>query len=193
MGYFRQNNSVGQKMMNLASTVSIILVLTLPTAVAADTFSDTATACLSSLDAGDSEGFEQQSAIILSWRGVFNTDALRRATDCLNRGTGTQWEYHSPTSRFTKSADLAEEKAATSARQMAAAIEAEKAELARQQQIEDTANALMEATVAAELNRNAVHQAVHGACVELLKSDDVAALTNAVCVDSFLRNGLPSE
>ncbi|MDO9639646.1 MAG: hypothetical protein Q7J44_13990 [Pseudotabrizicola sp.] len=162
------------------------LAVSAPTSGIADTYNDTATNCHKAIEIGDRVAFDGYAASILEWRSVFNTQAILSAASCLTAGFNTEWEYHHPTGRFVESATILEEKAATAARD-----EARKAAADFFQK--NGRDLIAAGTLREEENRRQVRTAVYAACSELLTDDHVAALTNILCVESFLQNGLPDN
>lgn len=168
--------------LRLSAVLSLAAVLTgMPGAPArADALSDLADRCEAALAAGDDAGFRAAADAIRQRKDVFNVEARKRAEACLSTGYGESWEYWFPSESF----------------EPRAAIDARIAATAAARQAEQDAEAAAEATAAqAEADRQAnaarVAALVYVACSELLDRDEVAALTNPVCVDSFLASGLP--
>lgn len=166
----------------LASTVMIGFIACSTSIATADALSDLADKCIAALAAGDQPGFEAASNAIRQRDDVFNTEARERAEACLSQGYGETWEYWYPTSSFepratiearinaAADAKLEEERAAAQAEGDAAKAEANRAE-----------------------NAKRVAALVYVSCFTLFTRDKVAAMTNPVCVDSFLQTGLPAS
>lgn len=159
----------------------LTLVLTFsPQMGSADVLSDLADQCQAALSKGDTAAFQKAAEAIKRRKDVFNTDARERAEDCLSKGYGEPWEYWFPSSSFEPTAaiearmkSVEEAKAAERAAEAQAVIDAAKAEVAR------------------NANATRVAQLVYASCSTLLQDDQVAAMTNQICVESFLTNGLP--
>lgn len=163
----------------LLSAISLLLLS--GQMASSDALSDLADRCLAEVAAGNIPAFEETAEAIKKRKDVFNTDARERAEDCLSQGYGEPWEYWFPSSSFEPTAAIAariraveEAKAAERAAEAQAAIDAAKAE------VERSGNAAK------------VAQLVYASCTTLLRDDEVAAMTNQLCVESFLSNGLPS-
>lgn len=159
----------------------------------ADQYLDEAQACRDALAYKDQEAFENSAGTILRWRSVFNTQALLVARDCLSEGFNEPWEYHTPSARFVKSSDLGPERANAAEKARLAAEAAQ-----RQAEAQLLAEAAEERERAAQQafyaqRRALVQMAVVEACNDLFEDDRVQALTNAVCIDIFLVQGLPTD
>lgn len=143
--------------------------------------------CRAAVAAGDDAAFKAAADELLKLRHVFDTKAVSIASECLTTGFGTEWGYSYPKGRFVSQDELdAEEKAAEEAKAATdRAIAAARAEA--------DAEAAALAAVEAEHRANAqrVAELVYTSCATLLERDQVAAMTNATCIDSFLLNGLP--
>lgn len=141
---------------------------------------DIAERCESALSSGDRAAFEAVVDAIRPRKDVFDIDARKRVEACLSQGFGEPWEYSFPDRAWLSVAEaqgrLADREAAEDA---AAQKEAESAaEAARQERMR-------------EENAQRVAELVYTSCVVLLDRDEIAAMTNQVCVESFLANGLP--
>lgn len=171
--------------MSLAARALFCAITLLPMScqmASSDVLSDLADQCLAAVAGGNTSAFEQAAEAIKKRKDVFNTDARQRAEDCLSRGYGEPWEYWFPSSSFEPTAAIQarikaveETKTAEREAEAQAVIDAAKAEVAR------TANAAR------------VAELVYGSCKILLRDDEIAAMTNQLCVDSFLANGLPPD
>lgn len=157
----------------------------------ADPIMDLAELCRSAVEAGDDAAFQAAADQLLDLRNIWNTEAIPIASECLTNGYGTAWAYSVPQSRFVSKDQVdAEAKAASDANAAIAQAAAEE---------KAAAEARAAALVAAEAEREALRRAnaarvaelVHASCATLLDRDQVAAMTNSVCVESFLANGLP--
>lgn len=154
----------------------LTLVLTVsPRMGSADVLSDLADECQAALSKGDSAAFHQVAEAIKLRQDVFNTDARERAEACLSEGYGEPWEYWFGSSSFEPTAAIearikAHSDAKAAARQAEAKAVADEAE-----------------------NAERVATLVYLSCSNLFAQDQVAAMTNQLCVDTFLANGLPPE
>jgi TPR repeat protein len=137
--------------------------------------------CSEALEAGDID-----RATVLSYQFVeareiqFNAQA--GAEHCLEGATGGEWLYVYTEKRFV-SQDLLEARAALA--DFKSSMEQEQA-----QAVAALAVLIQEG---ADLRRDAAQAQLvvrtHNACLLLLQRDEVAALTNPVCHDSFMRQG----
>ena len=166
-----------------------VVALCLP--ASADPVMDFAEQCRSAVEAGDDAAFQAAAAQLIELRHVWNTEAILIVSECLTKGFGTAWDYSYPQSRFVSEDQVAAEaKAAAEAN----AATARAAAAAERQAAERAA-----ADLAAKAEREALRQAnaakvaelVYLSCMALLERDQVAAMTNSTCVESFLSNGLP--
>lgn len=173
------------------SLILITLLSGLPEIAVADELSDLSDQCIAAVEAGDAAAFEAAADAIRKRKDVFNTEARKRAESCLSTGLGEPWEYYFPESAWWPVSEIrAREKARADAEvaERSAAIEAEAAAMRAEA-------AAMAAAAAEEAERRAnaarVATLVYAACEILLARDQVAAMTNQLCVESFLTNGLP--
>lgn len=160
---------------------SVLLACALATQAKGDGFSDLADQCMTAIEAGDTSAFEVAAEAIKKRSDVFNTEARKKAEACLSQGYGEIWVYDFPASRFMTSQKVLEGLAAANAAKLAKAMEEVERELAAA----DLAHRKAE-------NAERVATLVYGACTTLLARDEVEAMTNQLCVDSFLTNGLPA-
>lgn len=169
----------------------LLLAFGLATQAHADPIMDLAEQCRSAVEAGDDAAFQAAAAQLIALRHIWNSQAISIASECLTKGYGTAWAYSVPQSRFVSKDQVdAEAKVASDANAAIAQAAAEE---------KAAAEARAAALVAAEAEREALGRAnaarvaelVHASCTTLLDRDQVAAMTNSVCVESFLANGLP--
>jgi len=169
----------------------LLFAFGLATRADADPIMDLAEQCRSAVEAGDDAAFQAAAAQLVELRHVWNTEAILIGSECLTKGFGTTWAYSYPQSRFVSKDQVeAEAKAAADAN----AASARAAAIAEEQ-----AATRVAADLAAQAEREAERQAnaaqvaelVHASCTTLLERDQVAAMTNSICVESFLSNGLP--
>lgn len=131
--------------------------------------------CEAALRADDQAAFQEVFSKLQTRKDVFVVEVRQRVEACLSAKFGEPWEYSFPDSQWLPVADAQSRlKAREDARQAASQAVADEA-AAR------TANAERVATL------------VYLSCTDLLARDRVAAMTNPVCVDSFLANGLPAD
>lgn len=140
-----------------------------------DVLSDLADQCLAAVAAGDTSAFQEVAEAIKLRQDVFNTDARERAEACLSEGYGEPWEYWFGSSSFEPTAAIearieAHNDAKAAARQAEAKAVADEAE-----------------------NTEKIATLVYLSCSNLFAQDQIAAMTNQLCVDTFLANGLPPE
>jgi hypothetical protein len=163
------------------SAILIVALSVLPCIASADVLSDLADQCMSAVEAGDDAAFSETAEAIKKRKDVFNTEAREKAEECLGLGYGEPWMYHFPTSRFMSVAQYdASFKIAEEAKRRTAESEEQAAAKAAEQKAAKAENAERVATM------------VYVACTTLLARDQVAAMTNQLCVESFLANGLPN-
>lgn len=173
--------------MKIVVCFSIGLLFTATTPGWADPLVDQAQACLDAARSGDQAAFEEAAAELLTWRSVFNMPVRQIGVECLTIGYGEPWAYADELGRFASVVEREQQRVEREKRQ--AEREAENREaaaaVARQRAAEDAARA--------ERNqaREDVAGAVYIACAKLFARDEISALTNQVCVDSFFANGLP--
>jgi hypothetical protein len=162
------------------SAVLIAALSVLPCIVSADVLSELADQCMASVEAGDEAAFAEAAEAIKKRKDVFNTEAREKAEKCLGLGYGEPWMYHFPTSRFMSVAQYdVTFKIAEEAKRRTAESDEQAAATAAQQKAAKAENAERVATM------------VYVACTTLLARDQVTAMTNQLCVESFLANGLP--
>jgi hypothetical protein len=148
----------------------------------ADVLSDLADQCQSALAAGDQAGFEAAAAAIQARDDIFNAEARKRAEACLSQGYGEPWEYWFPSDSFEPSARIEARIKATS-----------DAKLAKERAATKAAADAADAEAARAANAERVAAMVYLSCSALLARDQEVAMTNSVCVESFLANGLPAD
>lgn len=158
----------------------VILATLLATPARPDALADLAAACTAALQAGDGTGFEAAAEAIKLRRDIFDTATRRAAEACLSRGYGEPWKYDFVSGRWLPS-KVAEDRVAA----------AEAARVARQRAAAHSAAEAAAAEAARAQNARQVAALVYLSCSTLLSRDQLAAMTSAVCVDSFLANGLP--
>lgn len=164
----------------LQLTAALASALFVPMAAAGSALGDLADTCMAAIEANDGAAFQTAAEALMHRKDVFDTDALRKAEKCLSLGFGEPWEYWFPADEF-------QSRAAIDARIAATAD-------AKNRKVQEEADAKANAErLAAERQANAerVANMVYVACSITLKRDQVAAMTNSVCVESFLANGLP--
>lgn len=139
-----------------------------------------ADSCEAALASGDRAAFDAAVDAIRPRKDVFDTELRQRVEACLSKGFGEPWAYSFPESEWLPVAEEQRRadqrtaaKAATTAADAEAADRAARAEEERQH------------------NAKRVADLVYISCTIVLKRDQVEAMTNALCVESFLANGLP--
>ncbi len=145
------------------------------TPATASVLGDLADECMAAIEAGDDAAFSAAADAIRSRDDVFDTSARKRAEACLSQGFGEPWEYWYPSEDWEPSSAIQARMTSTAEAKAKTAAEAAEAEAAR----------ISNAAQVAEL--------VYRSCGTLLARDEVAAMTNALCVESFLTNGLPGS
>jgi hypothetical protein len=159
--------------------VSCISILAAP--LRADVLGDLAAECMAAVQAQDEAAFVTRSDAIMKRKDIFNTASRELAEQCLTLGFNEPWEYDFPSGEFLASATVeARLKAVDDAEFRKMQDEAKSKADAERMEIEREANADRVASMA------------YAACSILFDRDMVVAMTNAVCVDSFLANGLPA-
>lgn len=159
---------------------SAVLLLIASGPAAAQSPADLADQCDAAVASGDRTAFTAVASKVVQLRNVFDTDARTRLEDCLTDGYGEPWEYDWPAGAFMSSAAVeaklreAEVQKGREARAAAAAAQAE-----------------ADLQAAKVRNANRIAALVYSSCSTLFDRDQVAAMTNQLCVDSFLSNGLP--
>lgn len=138
--------------------------------------------CEAALASGDPTDFEAVVDAIRLRKDVFDIDARKRVEACLSEGFGEPWEYSFPESEWLSVAEA-----------KARAADREAAKAAAAQALADADAAAAQAAADRQVNAERVATLVYLSCTDLLARDQVAAMTNPVCVDSFLANGLPPE
>lgn len=152
------------------------------TPASASILGDLADECMVAVEANDDVAFKAAADAIRKRSDVFDTKALLRAEECLSRGYGEPWEYWLPASAFMTSAEV---------QNRLAGVAADKAAKALSEALAKVAAERVEAERIANAAR--VAEMVYASCSTLLGQDQVAAMTNPTCVDSFLANGLPAQ
>jgi hypothetical protein len=160
----------------------LLLSLFLPSALLAETMATLAADCMLAVEAGDDDAFTTKAAAMQQRKDTFDTMAMAMAEQCLSQGYGEPWIYYSPAGAFMSVADReARLQAGADARQRAAKAEATR--------LEDAAFS----EAARKANSERVSAMVYTSCAILLSRDQIGAMTNAICVESFLTNGLPAD
>lgn len=131
--------------------------------------------CDAALEADDRAAFDAVVEAVRPRKDVFDIEVRKRVEACLSRGLGEPWEYSFPESAWLP---VAEAQARQKARGDAARAEALSAADAEARRME---------------NIKRVATMIYQSCSALLSRDQVAAMTNQLCVDTFLENGLPTE
>lgn len=156
-----------------AKTVAVAGLLLAGLASPSHALNDLAERCEEALQSGDRIAFEEVVTALRPRKDVFATAARKRVEKCLSEGFGEPWAYSFPDSAWLS---VSEAEARMTARQ--------EANLA-QERAKDYDEAQRKANV------ERVWMMVYASCSTLLERDQVAAMTNALCVNSFLENGLP--
>lgn len=146
----------------------------------AQSLEDLADQCEAAVSAADQVKFDDVASRIIKRQDVFDTALRERLEDCLTDGHGEPWEYDWPAGAFMSSA-------AVEAKLREAEVEkGRKARAAAQ-----AAQAEADLQTAKARNAARVAELVYASCSALLVDNQVAAMTNQLCVESFLANGLP--
>lgn len=170
----------GVAMRSLPILLAACCLYALPGQAIAQSLKDLADQCDMAVSSENKSAFSEISGKLKKRQDVFDTAVRTRIEDCLSIGYGEPWEYDWPSGSFMSSSAVA------------AKLQAAKDEKARKARAA-TAAAKAEADLQAAKDRNAarVAQLVYSSCATLLLDDQVAAMTNQLCVESFLANGLP--
>lgn len=154
--------------------------MVLPSSTRAGVFEDLVVACLAAAESGDTKAFEDFSGQLRKRKDAFDTKARDTAEDCLSIGYGEPWVFDFPTDTFMSAAAVdARQKVSEDAKRRTALADAQK-------RGEDAAK-----EIDRQLNAERVSSMVYAACLTLFDRDIVEAMTNALCVESFLANGAP--
>lgn len=177
--------------LSIISTALLFVILHSSPVSAQMTQAETVAACVSALKIGDKNVAKDAADTIKSWRYVFSSKLLEGASECMSKALPEPWTYDYVAGSFRPAAEVAEQKA----------LQAEKLEEQKRKVAEDDANrmalaAQVEIDRALAASRKAANdqRVLNGiimACRNLLKSSRDAAFLNPVCVESFLRDGLP--
>jgi hypothetical protein len=162
------------------ATAAILLMFALPVPAHAERLADLASQCQDAVQAGNAAAFEAIASEIVKYQNVFDTALNKAVVDCLSQGSGEPWEYDWPSGEFKSSADV-----------VAGLRAADAAEAAKARKAAEARRLAADLAVAREENAARVATLVYAACSTLLDRDQVAAMTNPVCIESFLASGLP--
>ena len=155
----------------------------------AQTFADLAKECVAALEASDTPRFDLAAEAVKRSHGVLNIAARETAAACLSQGYGEPWIYHERSGQFMSEVDYAARyKAADAALAYTSKVDDQN----RIDEVERLAEQSRKEAARAE-NADRVAALVYVSCLTLFTRDRVAAMTNAVCVESFLQTGLPAS
>lgn len=178
--------------------IPIALVLLWPSHAKALEATELASECNRLIDSGQIDEARTKAEILTNESPV-RSDAVRSSIKlCLDRALEPGWEYSFGSGRFISPTEQAERDAERETFNKKAAASVENRLAAEAAQRKAAAGALATAALLKaqrlaedETRRLIVHEAIYSACSQLLDKDRIAALTNSVCVESFLTNGLP--
>lgn len=157
------------------SAILVSFLLTFSMSAEAEGLNDIAEKCESALSSGDPAAMEAVLEAVRPRRDVNEVASRKRVEACLSKGFGEPWEYSFPEREWLSVADAQ------------ARLQAKRDAKAN----EERAKAQSEADRAANASR--VAELVYSSCTALFRRDQVAAMTNELCVETFLRVGLPSD
>lgn len=158
--------------------------------------------CLAELERGNLTAARELAERIKDWQKIHGITVPTMGVECLTQALGEEWVYSleergfRPAVSVTKTEAKAKEDAAAIIANFEAMMQKRRAEAAAKAAKKDEEDKLL-AALAAErkraYDRNAeeVRQLTFEACRDLFEDDQVSAMTNALCVDSFTRSGLP--
>lgn len=136
--------------------------------------------CEAAAKSGDQVEFGSVEGEVRALRNVFDTARIAALEECLTDGSGETWFYHPPSAKFmTQTEYEVSYRIAEEAKRRTADAEAKARAEAR-----DLAKSKAD-------NASRVAALVYASCNTLFRSDQVAAMTNQLCVESFLTSGLP--
>lgn len=171
-------------------------------AIAQSEQATTVAACTSALEAGKLEAAAEVAETLKSWRFLTRAELVAPAAHCISEVSGVLWSYDRTAGRFRPNTEFSidpvqKQKADDERRIKADALLKE--EQAKQAALQLAAAAAAKAgaeAAAAVRARKAANDSqvligVMKACRNLLKSSPDEAFLNPVCVESFLRDGLP--
>lgn len=163
-------------------TLTTIFLFTSLVVASAETLGELADRCMMAVTANDEMAFQDAAEALKQRQDVFDTAARVKAEQCLSSGYGEPWEYWFPSDSFEPSAAIAARIKATA-----------DAKAADRQAKADAEAAAAQKEADRKSNAERVAALVYGSCATLLARDEVEAMTNQICVESFLANGLPSH
>ena len=158
--------------------------------------------CISELEKGNLAEARELAEIIKGWQNIHGITIPTMGAKCLTQALGEEWVYSLDERGFQSAVSVAtaEAKAKADAAAIIASFEAltekrraeEASAAAKKEQADKRLAAIAaERKRAYDLNAEKVRQLTFEACRDLFEDDQVAAMTNALCVDSFTRSGLP--
>lgn len=156
---------------------------------------DTVSACTTALAAGDHDAAQTAAEAIKGWRFLTRSELVAPAAICLTQTSGEPWDYDRTAGRFRPTSEFVidpEEKQKADVERRRAADEATK--LKQQEAValaKLNAKSIAEAEARKAANDRKVRIGVMTACRNLWKTAPDAAFLNHICVESFLRDGMP--
>ncbi|RUS64911.1 hypothetical protein EGN72_02650 [Pseudorhodobacter sp. E13] len=149
---------------------------------------ETVAACLQALESGNGAAALEAAELIKEWRGG-SDKLIEQAAKCMAEALPEPWTYHRAAKMFRPSSEVAipNEVWAEERRK------AEEAERQNNERAAADAKANADAEAWREANERRVRIGTMTACRKLLKTSPDAAFLNPLCVDSFLRDGLPES
>lgn len=163
------------KTMYAIGKLSIVLVLCILPGNPASALTDIAEQCEAALASGDLAEMEAVLEAVRPRRDVNEIAPRKRVEVCLSEAFGEPWEYSFPEREWLP---VSEAEARLEARRDAKRAEKRSAAKTEADRLE---------------NIDRVATLVYASCSTLFARDQVAAMTNQLCVETFLDNGLPPD
>ena len=156
------------------------LVIFGPVSSAAQTKLDLVDECLKSISEGDREESKVIAEQIIGWRSIFSTKLRLGGRECLEGTFDEGWTYIDQLGRF-----------GTKVEEAALAVAAEDQQK-QNRAIQLLSSKLIELrTLYEAVDAKRTSDDIYAACLSKYRSDEIAALTNAICVAAFRENGHP--
>ena len=159
--------------------------------IASPAFCDPSEWCIKAINAGNKEAADRYAKILLRTYTPTDKSRIKDGVECLKQYNGKHYIYYQKLKRF-----LTEEEYETARREVEVAArqveERAKKEEADRQERERVLEEFRRKTEEQKLIRErAVLSALAEACTDKFGRDRYSAITNRLCFDYFMANGLP--
>jgi hypothetical protein len=148
--------------------------------------------CTNALVAGNTEAASLAAEEMIGWRFLTRAELVEPAASCITQVTGEPWSYDKTAGRFRPDSEFTTDPAAAQQAAYDARVQADAENARRQEELNAAAVVAKKIEDERRAHIARVRAGVILACRKLWQSDPDAAFTNAVCVESFLRDGMPN-